>query len=393
MNESKWLVNCDWLTLNYQTTIACSVEEITKVLSNEFVVKVLPYGTRHFKYIIDLSYSEGWEIESALQIVCVPLSKILHPCLVQVKVANIALYNRKASYYISLFERVMKCKYLGVSRVDVCVDSTFQNIKELAEGLKNRTIVMKGRKKVQEYYTIDKCKGVEYEGIKFGSAVSAYTFKIYNKTKEINEESLKYYIIDYWKENGFADDDIVWRYEFSIMDLDKIVWADGEEFDGRKILRDSGRLIELLLYYAKKIECVKIEKNAIECSVKKYIRFDREEEYLIIPKAEYIEIPIKTESKRLGNKTKTAKACISMNLGHILTGDLNKYEAYNLLQAIFVTANQLHLNEWLRDRKFDEIRDCYKLYDFTDIRTGSVIIQDLFGEDWVLSRKTIYSES
>jgi hypothetical protein len=82
-----------------------------------------------------------------------------------------------------------------------------------------------------------------------------------------------------------------------------------------------------------------------------------------------------------------------MNLGYILTGGLNKYEAYNMLQAIFVTANQLSLNEWLQDKKFDEIKDCYKLYDFTDIRTGSIIIQDLFGEDWVLSRKTIYSES
>ena len=391
MNESKWLVNCDWLTLNYQSTIAYTIDEIVKILSNEFSVKILPYGTRHFRYILDLSYYDCFMFEDALQVVCVPLSKILHPCLIQVKVSNAAFYNGKAYYYISLFERIMKCKYLGVSRIDVCVDSTYQNIRELTEGLKNRTILMKGRKKVQEYYEIDKNKGVEYEGVKFGSAVSAYTFKIYNKTKEIKEESLKYYILDYWKDNGFAEDDIVWRYEFSIMDLDKIVWADGEEFDGRKVLKDRGRLIELLLYYAEKIKCVKIEHDAIECSVKRYIRFDREIQYCILPQ-ERISIPIKTDSRRVGNKTRTAKACISMNLGHILTGDLNKYEAYNLLQAIFVTANQLHLNEWLQEKKQDEIKDCYRLYDFTDIRTGSIIIQDLFGEDWVLSKKFMYQE-
>ena len=81
-----------------------------------------------------------------------------------------------------------------------------------------------------------------------------------------------------------------------------------------------------------------------------------------------------------------------MNLQHILNGDLNRYEAYNLLHSIFITANQLHLNEWLQLKKWDEISDCYKLYDFTDVRTGSVIVQDLFGEDWVLKKRDIFGK-
>lgn len=392
MNESKWVVSCDWLTLNYQTIVAYTADELVAVLSKHFRCEIMPYSTRHFKTVIRCSFMDFYKDIDALEIVCNPLSKILHPCLVQVKVSNISLYNGLASKNIWNFERLLGAKYIGISRIDICVDSDYQDIKNLTDGLRNRTILMKGNKKVQEYYSIDRKDGIDYEGVKFGSAVSAYTFKIYNKTKEISEESQKYYILDYWKENGFAEDAIIWRYEFSILDLDKMELSNGKEPDGRELLRNEYYLLEILEYYLRKIQCVKVSETFFKNNPKPYVRFTQEEQYEIIPSIG-IELPKKVDSKRLGNKTKTAKACISMNLQHILNGDLNRYEAYNLLHSIFITANQLHLNEWLQMKKWDEIADCYKLYDFTDVRTGSVIIQDLFGEDWVLKKKHIYSAS
>lgn len=393
MKKSKWLVSCDWLTLNYHTSVAYSAEELVKILSKDFICEEMPYSTRHFKSVIRCSYYVCMAKKvDALEIVCNPLSKILHPCLIQVKLSNISLYDGMAHKYLWHFERLVGAKYIGISRIDICVDSDYQDIKNLTDGLRNRTIVMKGNKKIQEYYSIDRKKGMDYEGVKFGSAISAYTFKIYNKMKEIYEESMKYYILDYWKENGFAEDAIIWRYEFSILDLDKIELSTGRLPDGREILKNEYYLLEILEYYMQKIKCVKVSEKFFENNPKPYIRFTLENEYRIIP-SQGVMLPKKVDSGRLGNKTRTAKACISMNLQHILNGDLNKYEAYNLLHSIFITANKLHLNEWLREKKFDEIQDCYKLYDFTGIRTGSIIVQDLFGEDWVLSRKSIYSES
>lgn len=393
MNESKWLVGCDWLTLNYQTSVAYSAEELVKILSKHFICEEMPYSTRHFKTVIRCSYyvCMSKQVE-ALEIVCNPLSKILHPTLIQVKVSNVSLYDGMAHKYLWHFERLSGAKYIGISRIDICVDSDYQDIKNLTDGLRNRTILMKGNKKVQEYYSIDRKKGMEYEGVKFGSAVSAYTFKIYNKTKEIGEESKKYYILDYWKENGFAEDDMIWRYEFSILDIDKMELSDGKQPDGREILKNEYHLLEILEYYLGKIQCVKVSETFFENNPKPYIRFTKEDRYEIIPNIG-IKLPKKVDSQRIGSKTKTAKACISMCLQNILNGDLNRYEAYNLLHSVFITANQLHLNEWLQEKKWDEIADCYKIYDFTDVRTGSVIVQDLFGEDWVLSRKSIYSAS
>lgn len=392
MNTSKWLVSCDWLTLNYQTSVAYSADELVKFLSKDFRCELMPYSTRHFKSVIRCSYM-GWSRDvDALEIVCNPMSKILHPCLLQVKVSNVSLYNGMAYQNICCFENLTGAKYIGISRIDICVDSDYEDLKTLTDGLRNRTILMKGNKKVQEYYNIDREKGMEYEGVKFGSSVSAYTFKIYNKTKEINEESLKYYIIDYWLKNGFSEDSIVWRYEFSILDLDKMELSNGRRPDGRELLKNTRFLLEILEYYLQKIKCVKVSETFFENNPKPYIRFTLEKEYTIIPSQE-VALPKKVVSERLGNKTRTAKACISMNLQHILNGDLNKYEAYNLLHAIFITANQLHLNEWLQEKKYEDISECYKLYDFTDVRTGSVIIQDLFGEDWVLKRKHVYSAS
>lgn len=392
MNSAKWLVSCDWLTLNYQSIVAYTADQLTAVLSKHFRCEIMPYSTRHFKNVIRCSVMDFYKDIEALEICCNPLSKILHPCLIQVKVSNISLYNGMASKNIWNFERLLGPKYIGISRIDICVDSDYQDIKNLTDGLRNRTILMKGNKKVQEYYTIDRKEGVDYEGVKFGSAVSAYTFKIYNKSKEIAEESMKYYILDYWKENGFAEDVIIWRYEFSILDLDRIELISGKEPDGRELLRDNNILLEILEHYRQKIKCVQVSEKFFENNPKPYIRFTKEEQYEIIPSFG-IQIPKKVDSGRIGNKTRTAKACISMNLGHILNGDLNKYEAYNLLHAIFITANQLHLNEWLQTKKWDDISECYKLYDFTDIRTGSIIVQDLFGEDWVLKQKNIYSAS
>lgn len=392
MNESKWVVSCDWLTLNYQTIVAYTADELVAVLSKHFRCEIMPYSTRHFKNVIRCSFMDFYKDVDALEIVFNPLSKILHPCLVQVKVSNVSLYNGLASKNIWNFERLLGAKYIGISRIDICVDSDYQDIKNLTDGLKNRTILMKGNKKVQEYYSIDRKEGVDYEGVKFGSAVSAYTFKIYNKTKEISEESKKYYILDYWKENGFAEDAVIWRYEFSILDLDKMELSNGKEPDGRELLRNEYYLLEILEYYLRKIQCVKVSETFFENNPKPYVRFTKEEKYEIIPSFG-IDLPKKVDSQRLGSKTKTAKACIAMNLQHILNGDLNRYEAYNLLHSIFITAHQLHLNEWLQLKKWDEISDCYKLYDFTDVRTGSVIVQDLFGEDWVLKQRDIYSES
>ena len=393
MNESKWVVSCDWLTLNYQSKIAYTADELVAVLSKEFICEIQPYSTRHFKSVIHCSYYVcSYKVVDAFEIVCNPLSKILHPCLIQIKLSNLSLYDGMAHKYIWHFERLLGAKYIGISRIDICVDSDYQDIKNLTDGLRNRTILMKGNKKVQEYYSIDREEGIDYEGVKFGSAVSAYTFKIYNKSKEIAEESKKYYILDYWKENGFAEDAVIWRYEFSILDLDKMELSNGKEPDGRELLRNEYYLLEILEYYLKKIQCVKVSETFFENNPKPYIRFTKEEQYEIIPSIG-IRIPKKVDSQRIGSKTKTAKACISMSLQHILNGDLNRYEAYNLLHSVFITANQLHLNEWLQMKKWDEISDCYKLYDFTDVRTGSVIVQDLFGEDWVLKQKDIYSAS
>lgn len=391
MNESKWVVSCDWLTLNYQSIIAYTADELVAILSKHFRCEIMPYSTRHFKNVIRCSLMDFYKDIDALEIVCNPLSKILHPCLIQVKLSNVSLYNGLASKNIWNFERLLGATYVGISRIDICVDSDFQDIKNLTDGLRNRTILMKGNKKVQEYYSIDRKKGIDYEGVKFGSGVSAYTFKIYNKTKEINEESLKYYILDYWRANGFAEDAIMWRYEFSILDLDKIVLSNGREPDGRELLRNEHYLLEILEHYLKKIQCVKVSETFLENNPKPYVRFSKEEHYEIIPSFG-IELPKKVDSERIGNKTRTAKACISMSLQHILNGVLNRYEAYNLLHSVFITANQLHLNEWLQTKKWDEISDCYKLYDFTDVRTGSVIVQDLFGEDWVLRKKDIFGK-
>jgi hypothetical protein len=82
-----------------------------------------------------------------------------------------------------------------------------------------------------------------------------------------------------------------------------------------------------------------------------------------------------------------------MNLDSCLDGSLNKYEAYNVLQSVFVTANKLHLNDWLKERKWEDIHDIYSLYsNFVSVRTGDIIFKDLFQTDWVLTKRDIFGK-
>lgn len=392
MEKHKWIVSLDWLTLNYHSIYQLSAESFQSAASSKFYVEKMPYSTRHFENIFLLYHTENYQRHECLQVVFSPYSKVLHPCLIQVKISNMYLYNGKGYQVLRDLEKCIQVDYQGISRIDICIDSDYQAIKELTNGLKDRTLMMRGKKKVQEYYTIDKHKGVEYEGVKFGSVTSAYTFKIYNKTKEIYEESMKYYILDWWRINGFANDAIMWRYEFSIIDFELKCYASGEIIDGRKLLTDIDKLFEILSYYQKKIACVRIEKDAIECSVKKYIRFDREIPYYIIPPIENIDKPIRTKSMDIGQKTQTAKISIGMMLGHILSGELSKYEVYMQLQSIYTIANRMHLNEWLIEKKADEIKDVYQLYDLVGIKCGDIFFQDLFKEHFEI-RNLIHSAS
>jgi len=58
--------------------------------------------------------------------------------------------------------------------------------------------------------------GIEFETLKFGSEVSAVTYYMYNKTKELKDRKMKPWIVDNWKANGWNGCGNIWRLEFSI---------------------------------------------------------------------------------------------------------------------------------------------------------------------------------
>lgn len=94
-----------------------------------------------------------------------------------------------------------------------------------------------------------------YEGVKFGTAISDYSFKIYDKTKEIEEESYKWYIEDFWRANGWNGESKVFRHEFSIQNVPDLVGVSGLQVTGFTIF-NAEIASEVFALYLSKIQCV-----------------------------------------------------------------------------------------------------------------------------------------
>ena len=208
----KELLNLDWLTVNY-------LIEDNPLQGNEIKIgflKFIPetYSTRQFRFVYNV-YSD-YVVDKVATIVCTPISAILDKRLLQIKLDNWLLYTDLAQKTLSDIKLALQLKFLSISRVDICVDIVGFNFYEFINLYHNNKLREKKPKEVTEHYKKYDNESI-YTGISWGSKLSDWTAKIYDKIREINEVSGKLYILDYFKANGIdIDNEKVWRYEFSI---------------------------------------------------------------------------------------------------------------------------------------------------------------------------------
>lgn len=291
------LISLDWLTVNY----LCSenTEYLLQFPKNQaFKIEKKPYSTRHFRDIFEVFF--GGQIVAT--IIKNPLSDILDKRLTQVKFSNQLFYQFIDRIILQQLKECLELTYLSLSRIDVCIDVECFPLNDFVDKLRNFKIKMKSKRKTQEYYTMNsKNEVIEYEGIKFGTNISAYTFKIYNKSKEIREESYKWYIQDWWAANGWCRQTDVYRLEFSIMEIDKLCTTDGIIIDDMSIFDFEVKSLILHNY---------LDKVATYWNTGK-TRIDREERYYYVELPPYDGIKLKN-AKNKGQNIRTAKILCNM---------------------------------------------------------------------------------
>lgn len=248
------LINCDWLQFHGIHFGFCA-DEITA--STNYKVKYLGHGTRVFRDVYEIweksSITTSHRDEKLATIALHPHSTILDVNMFVCKIENKPLYQKLLFHRISAMVNQLNLEYRGITRVDICCDLhefsceyspsegqepiTLTPLALLKYYRKNR-LVKYGSRSYSQWltapYTAGTLQGIVDHDllseehithcVTWGGANSDVHVKMYNKTKEIREESHKRYITRYWSDNGLSADKDVWRVEISIQRRSKYLF-------------------------------------------------------------------------------------------------------------------------------------------------------------------------
>lgn len=361
------LLNIDWLTINYivEQSPLNNGEEIHIEL-----LKFIPqqYSTRQFRHVY-LVYNQ-YEQDEIATIVCNPSSKILDARLHQIKLSNWVLYQENRQNYLKTIKEALNAKFLSISRLDLCTDIVGFDFYGFIKQYHDNKIREKKPKDVTEHYKKYNGESV-YTGISWGSKLSDWTAKIYDKIREIQEQSGKLYILDYFKANGIdTDKDKVWRYEFSITSLrDKYV-SDCNEFTPNDENIFDFNVQKIILRYYLKLHAFAENTGKV--------RFIDEREYKILYLLSQENPPKRVRSSRVKKKDYSAK--VTINLGMQLLKYQTTCDAFITYKNIIETSREYGLNEWLLRKYGKRLQEIYIEKSFAMYGVGimELIPQNLF---------------
>lgn len=229
------LINCDWLQFHANHTgLVAGVSD----KGTHFKLKDMHHGTRVFKSLLQVyeksTYTQSHRDELLAVIALHPASSIMRPNLCIIKVENRVLYQKNAYARVRDMLEQLGIVYCGVTRADICVDlHEFCNgLHPLAllRGYRKNNYIKRGSRKYSQWMTAPfspshlqsefthDIKSSEHvpHCVSWGGAQSDVHVKMYNKTKEIKEESDKQYIAQWHRQNGLDKSRDVWRVEVSI---------------------------------------------------------------------------------------------------------------------------------------------------------------------------------
>lgn len=244
----KQILSCDWLQFHGEHLgfVAGVVDKGTN-----YVVKHCGHGTRVFRDVFQV-----WEKASIttshrnelMATLCVnPHSEIIKHNTFICKIENKVLYQKSPLLRISSMLQQLNLEYKGITRVDICCDlCSFANgwlPLELLRRYRRNDVVKAGSRRYSQWmtapYSISTMPNIYTDDVRseehvchcvsWGSPNSDVHVKMYNKTKEIAEESHKSYIKSYWRNNELEITGDVWRVEFSISRRSKYLYDNGSD--------------------------------------------------------------------------------------------------------------------------------------------------------------------
>lgn len=214
-NANRFFINLDWLQVHVQGRKSGRFEEF----ETPYLKVVRVRQTQVFKNVFEIRYKKHNRVlatyaTDALEHVMPTGHGIL-------KVDNYYLYH----FYFRIKKglewllRRLDLEFIGITRLDISYDFNEFNNRRNPENfikafLRNDLVKLKSTKG-NVFFEHDKEN--RFHAIRFGSKSSAVTYKMYNKSKEMKDETFKQHIYDRWKNDSGLDlAKEVWRLEFTI---------------------------------------------------------------------------------------------------------------------------------------------------------------------------------
>ena len=260
--KTQFVYSIDWLTFNIKL----------KDINNPFIrdegiyAEEREQGTNVFKRVKDFYNTRD---ELICTIVFQPHSKIIKQDFGQLQIANKWLYVGNLSKLVYKIFFQSNFELVNISRIDLCADffnfvesyKPVEFINDVAIGIvrkinpssinfwgkTNGFINDVNNENDEEVYK----HGVKFHAMNIGDRESTFNFKLYNKTKELEEKHEKGYIKTKWykKLQGYEElikmneKPTIWRLEVSIKDWNKI------KIDGKKVIEVNSEVFAILDYY------------------------------------------------------------------------------------------------------------------------------------------------
>ena len=223
--KTKQVFSIDWITLNVSITGG----EITPVIHiNSLYMQRRERGSNVFAHIYDI-YNKQDDLIGVL--CCKPNSSILGERFAQLQISNKWLYVGNLCKLINEILFKSNLEFVSISRIDFCCD-----LYEFENGLTPKGFIEEfAKENVTKTYSSKfnlwgKTEGYnrDYHQLSIGDNKSVFTWKLYNKSKELRDVHDKAYIRRKWEMKllDYSPDKDVWRLEVSVKNWSKVKFED-----------------------------------------------------------------------------------------------------------------------------------------------------------------------
>ena len=245
--KTQFVYSIDWLTFNIKL----------RDINNPFISDEGIYaeereqGTNIFKRVRDYYNTRD---ELVFTIVFQPHSKIIKADFGQLQIANKWLYVGNLSKLVYKIFFQANFELVNISRIDLCTDffnfvDTYKPLSFIQDVAKGN--VIKVNPSSINFWGKTGDYSIDYHAMNIGDRESTFNFKLYNKTKELEEKHEKGYIKTKWykKLKGYEElikmkeKPTIWRLEVSIKDWNKI------KIDGKKVIEINNDIFDILNFH------------------------------------------------------------------------------------------------------------------------------------------------